>query len=67
MAYDLARTSVDREEASDITDKGDVLRLAASSYTQLTSLYVLFIFYSSFLSQGQAAGRAKTVGKAFSM
>ena len=31
------------EEASDITDKGDVLRLAASGYTELTSLYVHLI------------------------
>lgn len=28
------------EDASDITDKGDVLRLAASGYTGLTTLYV---------------------------
>lgn len=31
------------EEASDITDKGDVLRLAASGYMELTSLYVHLI------------------------
>lgn len=31
------------EEASDITDKGDVLRLAASGYVELTSLYVHLI------------------------
>lgn len=28
------------EDANDITDKGDVLRLAASGYTGLTTLYV---------------------------
>lgn len=28
------------EDASDITDKGDVLKLAASGYTGLTTLYV---------------------------
>lgn len=32
-----------REEASDITDKGDVLRLAASGYMALTSPYVRLI------------------------
>lgn len=31
------------EEASDITDKGDVLRLAASVYVELTSPYVHLI------------------------
>lgn len=44
MAYDLAQTSMDRGgEASDITDKGDALRLAASGYIELTSLYVYLI------------------------
>lgn len=28
------------EDASDIKDKGDILRLAASGYTGLTTLYV---------------------------
>lgn len=28
------------EDASDITDKGDALKLAASGYTGLTTLYV---------------------------
>lgn len=32
-----------REEANDIKDKGDVLRLAASGYVELTSLYVHLI------------------------
>lgn len=32
-----------REEASDITDKADVLRLAACGYMGLSSLYVYLI------------------------
>lgn len=31
------------EEASDITDKGDALRLDAGGYVELTSLYVHLI------------------------
>ncbi len=55
------------EEASDITDNGDALRLAASGYVQLSSRYVHLISIAVTLSQGHGEGRAGTVGKAIPM
>lgn len=47
------------EEASDITDKVDILRLAASGYMEVTSLYV----HSISIAASQVKGRERAEPK----
>lgn len=51
------------EEASDITDKVDVLRLAASGYIELTSLYVQLISIAAPRVKGRERAKPKQYNK----
>lgn len=46
-------------EASDITDKGDVLKLAASGYVELTSRYVHLISIAAQQVKGKERAEPK--------